>query len=227
VVPDLVQQLNGYFQHYGYWTLALALLLENAGVPVPGETILIVASVLANTRHTLSLPMIVLVGTVSATLGDNIGYVAGHWGGRPLLDRYSRFFRMHPDVVRRGEKVFERYGAVTVFFARFIFGLRIIAGPLAGVLKMDWWRFALFNVLGAVTWVSVIATIGYEFGHHLPALLSSMRTVNIVLTACAVALVALFWRRIVARLGDTLPGPPPGRSKDHTDDDARRNEPRE
>lgn len=201
---DVVRAVIEYLERYGYWTVGAALLLENAGVPVPGETILLVASVFANTHHTLSLPAIIVVGIAAAAMGDNVGYAVGHWGGRPLLDRYSRFFRMHPESIRRGERLLERYGAVAVFLARFIFGLRIVAGPMAGVLKMPWRRFLVFNALGAVTWVTVIASIGYLFGRHLPRLLASMRTVNGLLTLAAVGVVVMFWKRIVARIGSSL-----------------------
>ncbi len=200
---DIVQAVSAYLERYGYWSVGAALLIENAGVPVPGETILLVASVFANTHHTLSLPLIILVGIVAATMGDNIGYAAGFWGGRPLLERYSRFFRLHPESIRRGERLFERFGAWAIFLARFIFGLRILAGPMAGVLKMPWRRFVLFNALGAVTWVSVIASIGYLFGKHLPGLLASMRTVNVVVTVAAVGVVVLCWKRILARISGT------------------------
>lgn len=198
---DLVGQLQGYFQHYGYWTLAVALLLENAGVPVPGETILLVASVLASTQHSLHLPAIILVGTLAAVLGDNLGYGAGRWGGRPLLERYRRLFRVTPHALARGERLFQRYGAVTVFLARFVFGLRMLAGPLAGVLRMHWQRFLTFNVLGAATWVLVIASLGYFFGGRLPGLVHTMRTLNLVLLALLVLAALFLGKRLLARLG--------------------------
>lgn len=202
---ELVQQLQGYFQHYGYWTLAVALLLENAGVPVPGETILLVASVLASTQHSLELPAIMLIGTLAATLGDNIGYGVGRWGGRPLLDRYRRTFRITPEAVFRGERLFRRYGPITVFLARFVFGLRVLAGPLAGVLRMRWPRFMTFNALGAATWVVTIASLGYFFGGRLPRLLHTMRAVNVALLVVLVLAALLLGKRMLARLGSEEP----------------------
>lgn len=210
---DFVQVLQAYFQHYGYWTLAVALLLENAGVPVPGETILLVASVLASTHHSLRLPLIIIVGTIAAVAGDNIGYALGRWGGRPLLDRYSRTFRLTPGAVARGERLFERYGGVTVFLARFIFGLRVLAGPLAGVLRMHWRRFVTFNVLGAATWVAVVSSVGYFFGGRVPALLQTMRTANVVLLVLVLLTALLLGKRVLARLGsdEELPNGQGGR----------------
>lgn len=201
---ELAQQLTAYFQHYGYWTLAAALLLENAGIPVPGETILIVASVLAQSQHMLRLPVIILVGTLAATAGDNLGYGLGRWGGRPLLERYRRFFRLSPESLGRGERLFQRYGPATVFLARFIFGLRVLAGPLAGVLRMRWRRFVAFNLLGAATWVTVIASLGYLFGRQLPVLMHAMRTANLVILVVALLVVVFFGKRLLARLASEV-----------------------
>lgn len=197
----LLQQFAAYFQHYGYWTLAAALLLENAGVPVPGETVLIVASVLADSHRTLSLPLIILVGTTAATAGDNLGYALGFWGGRRLLHRYGRLFHLRPDTIHRGERIFQRYGPATIFFARFVFGLRVIAGPLAGALRMQWTRFALFNTLGAAVWVTVIASLGYLFGQHLPWLLRTMRAADVALLVAALLVVVSFGKRLLKRVG--------------------------
>src|SRR3954469_1077639 len=147
---DLLRQ---FFDAYGYWTLVVVLLLENAGVPLPGETTLLYASFLAYSERELHLRYIILFGIIACTVGDNMGYAIGFRGGRPLLDRYRKFFRIRVRTIERGEQTFARYGPATVFFARFLFGMRIIAGPLAGVLRMPWRIFALYNFLGATVWV--------------------------------------------------------------------------
>jgi membrane protein DedA with SNARE-associated domain len=169
------------------------LLLENAGIPLPGETILLLASFLAFSRHELRLGYIILVGVCAATLGDNLGFAIGYRGGRPLLDRYRAFFRISPATIARGEQLFDEYGAVTIFFARFIFGLRVIAGPLAGVLRMQWQRFAVFNFLGAVLWVSVIAGVGYKFGKHWDQLVDYIKKLNIGIAIAAAVAILLVW----------------------------------
>src|SRR5208282_6657972 len=143
--PTTFHSLRAFVADYGYWAVALALLCENAGIPVPGEATLLLASFLAYSEHKLHLGWIIVVATCAATLGDNLGYALGHYGGRPLLDRYQSIFRIQDKTLAQGERLFARYGAVTVFFARFIFGMRIIAGPMAGVLRMHWRKFALFN----------------------------------------------------------------------------------
>ncbi len=192
---DLVHLLTAYFQHYGYWTLAGALLLENAGLPVPGETVLLLASFLAYSQGELHLPYIILVGTIAATVGDNVGYGVGRWGGRPLLERYRKFFRLEPETIEKGERLFARYGAATIYIARFVFGLRMIAGPLAGVLRMRWEKFALFNALGAISWVTAIACVGYFFGKQWQRLLPVIRNVNIaLLVVIGLAVLFAWWR---------------------------------
>ncbi|MBI3475058.1 MAG: DedA family protein [Acidobacteria bacterium] len=187
--------LRTFIADYGYWAVALALLCENAGIPVPGETTLLLASFLAYSEHKLDLGWIIVVGTVAAAIGDNLGYAIGHHGGRPLLERYRHILRIPQSAIERGEKLFARWGASTIFFARFIFGLRIFAGPLAGVLRMPWRAFVLFNLLGAAVWVTAIATAGYLFGKHWDELEHVLGRFNIVVGIAALILIPVLWRR--------------------------------
>lgn len=191
----IFELLRAALVHYGYWAIAVALLLENAGVPVPGETVLLLASFLAYSEHDLRLPWIIVVGTFAAALGDNLGYEIGHRGGRPMLERYRAFWRISPATLQKGDQLFERYGAVAVFFARFIFGLRIVAGPLAGVLRMSWKKFVLFNLLGASLWVSVIATVGYLFGRHWERLMRDLKRFDITVAILILLTAFYFWWR--------------------------------
>ena len=195
MLPDLFEVLRDHFTTHGYWTLAITLLLENAGVPLPGETMLLFASFLASQHHELNLGLIIVVATAACTLGDNLGYWIGFRGGRPLLIRYQKFFHVSGDKIIRGEKLFERFGPATVFVARFIFGMRIIAGPLAGVLRMPWRKFVLFNLLGAALWVTVISCVGYFFGQHWPELLSMVGRANAVIFGVAVVVAWFAWKR--------------------------------
>jgi len=189
----LFDTLQNYIVEYGYWGVGVALLLENAGIPVPGETILLLASFLAYSRQELALSYIILVGVCAATVGDNLGFVIGYRGGRPLLDRYRQTFRIPVATIVRGERLFEQYGSVTIFFARFVFGMRVIAGPLAGVLRMSWQRFALFNFLGAVLWVTVISWVGYKFGKHWDRLVEFIQDLNIGVGIGVAAIILLLW----------------------------------
>ncbi len=191
----------GFLKHaletWGYWAVLVALLCENAGVPLPGETILLFASFLAYKGEHLQIHWIIVVGTVACTIGDNIGYWIGHHGGRPLLERWKRFFRIDDEDIAKGEDFLNRHGWFAIFIARFIAGMRIVAGPLAGVLCMPWKKFVTANFCGAAVWVSTIALVGYAFGSKSDELLAFLdRLNNVVLVLVVVAVVAwIVWRR--------------------------------
>ena len=191
----LFQVLADHFRDWGYWTVPAVLLLENAGVPLPGETVLLFASFLAYDEGKLHLPYLILLGITACTVGDNLGYLLGYHGGRPLLERYQHIFRVRDRTIRRGESLFERHGHVAIFFARFIFGMRIIAGPLAGVLRMPWRQFGVFNFLGAAAWVTTISLIGYCFGSQWDTLVRVMGRVNLVIAIIVLAVLVFVWHR--------------------------------
>ena len=195
MTETVLEVLRNFLVHYGYWAVAVALLLENAGLPVPGETILLLASFLAYSEHLLRLPVLILTGIIAATIGDNLGFVIGHRGGRVLLERYQHLLRISSAAIRRAERIFERYGSATIFFARFIFGLRVIAGPLAGVLRMPWKEFVLFNFLGATLWVCTICAAGFLFGRHWDSLMTLFRRADALVALAVIALVVVLWRR--------------------------------
>lgn len=196
----IFEVLRHYFQHYGYWTIAFMLLLENTGVPVPGETTLLFTSFLAYSEHQLKLPIIIAVGISAAMLGDNAGYAIGHFGGRPLVERYLRFVRVGNEAIRKGESFFASHGASAIFWGRFIAGIRVLAGPLAGTLRMPWRRFFLFNFLGAAAWVTIVASAGYFLGGHSHRLLRVVRQANLaVLAVILIAAAFWLWKRYQAR----------------------------
>ena len=195
MTQSILDVLRNAVVQYGYWAVGGALLLENAGVPVPGETILLLACFLAYSEHDLQLPWIMVVATLAATVGDNLGFAIGYYGGRPLLARYQALFRIENKAVERGEELFARYGAVTVFLARFVFGMRVIAGPMAGVLRMPWRKFTIFNFLGATLWVTVISGVGYLFGQHWERLAGEVKRIDIAAAILLVIVAALLWWR--------------------------------
>jgi len=192
---SILEFLRNAVVQYGYWAVAAALLLENAGIPVPGETILLLASFAAFSQHELQLSWLIVVGTIAATLGDNLGFVLGYYGGRPLLERYQSIFRIRPSTMERGERLFARYGAATVLIARFVFGMRILAGPMAGVLRMPWRKFLVYNFMGAALWVSVISGAGYLFGQHWQRLERDLKRFDVVVAILVLLAAALFWWR--------------------------------
>jgi membrane protein DedA with SNARE-associated domain len=191
----MVDQARYYLQTYGYWAVLLALLGENAGIPLPGETILIFASFLAFQGEHLRLAPLILVGIGACTMGDNLGYWIGRRGGRPLLERWKHFFRVSDDDIRAAEDFLQRHGSLAIFAARFIAGMRIIAGPLAGVLRMEWKRFLLANAAGAAAWVTVIACVGYFFGSQYDSLMRVLKGTEIVILVVVIGAAWYFWRR--------------------------------
>jgi len=194
-MPWIADTVRHYLVAWGYWAVLLGLLGENAGLPLPGETILIFASFLAYKNHQLQLPWIILVGTAAATLGDNIGYAIGHFGGRPLLDKWKHIFHISTEDIKAGEDFLHRHGSVAIFFARFIAGMRVIAGPLAGVLRMHWKRFVLANAGGAAIWVTAISLIGYAFGSQFDSLIAFFNKADIAIMVAVVVLAWYIWHR--------------------------------
>jgi membrane-associated protein len=148
----------------GYPLLFLIVMGESSGVPVPGETALITASILAS-RGKLQIELVIVLAAAAAIVGDNIGYVIGRKGGRWLLERPGRFYRQRRQVLETGEPFFERHGPKAVFFGRFILGLRVWASWLAGATRMDWRSFVLWNALGGICWATVIGVLSYSLGH--------------------------------------------------------------
>jgi membrane protein DedA with SNARE-associated domain len=190
-----LELLRGAVVHYGYWAVAVLLLLENAGLPLPGETVLLLASFLAYSEHELAIPWVIVVGTVATTLGGGLGYALGRHGGRPLIERYRHVFSIRAENVARGEQLFDRYGSATVFLARFIFGMRVLASLLAGALHMTWRKFALFNFLGAAVWVTAICGAGYLFGGHVGQLAHDLKRFDLLVAiVLVVAALWLWWR---------------------------------
>jgi membrane protein DedA with SNARE-associated domain len=205
---QIFEILRAYFVHHGYLTVGVVLLLENAGIPVPGETALLFASFLAFSERRLQLLPIIVVATLAATLGDNLGYWVGLRGGPHLLERYRHIFRLPQSHIERGERLFAEHGPVAVFFARFVFGMRIVTGPLAGVLRMEWRRFALFNFLGAITWVTTISCIGFFFGSNWKSLVRTLHHLHLGVGVLLLAGVVIWlaWRNLRRDRGPAIEG---------------------
>jgi membrane protein DedA with SNARE-associated domain len=158
------QSLLDLFATYGYAVVFVGILLENAGLPVPGETTLLAGAALARLGR-LSLAWVVVVATCAAILGDNLGFWIGRRGGRTLAERYGQKFGLTPARLAEFDRFFARYGAKTVFIARFVTGLRVICAILAGGSGMPWPRFLFFNATGAVVWSLAVAAAGYSLAY--------------------------------------------------------------
>jgi membrane protein DedA with SNARE-associated domain len=160
--------LQGYVSEYGYWAIFGAILLEDFGVPIPGETALIVGSVFAG-QGKLNIVWVLVLGFLGAVIGDNIGYAIGRFGGRRLTLKYGQFIFITHERLGRAESFFHKYGAIVVAVARFIEILRQLNGLAAGVVNLNWWRFLIFNIIGAAAWVCfwgmIFYFLGEEFGN--------------------------------------------------------------
>ncbi|HUB35704.1 MAG TPA: DedA family protein [Solirubrobacteraceae bacterium] len=148
---------------FGYPLLFLAVMAESSGVPIPGETALITAAVLAS-QGKLEIAIVIPLAALAAIVGDNIGYQIGRKGGRWILERPGRFARQRQQVLVLGEPFFERHGPKAVFFGRFLLGLRVWASWLAGATRMRWRSFALWNALGGICWATAIGLLAYFLG---------------------------------------------------------------
>lgn len=191
-----LENLNSFLASYGYLTVFVGLLLESAGLPLPGETLLLSASAFAARQPNLHIYWIGPIAILAASTGDNAAYWMGRRGGRPLLHRYGQAFRIGPGTIQRGEDFMRKHGPLAVFFARFIAGLRVVNGLLAGSLEMEWSRFFFFNLLGAICWVSVICSVGFLFGDRLPWIIHVVgRTGLLFLCVIGVVLIAYWFVR--------------------------------
>ena len=192
--------------HWGYAAVFALVILGNAGVPVPEETVLVVAGFLV-WRGQMRLDLVLAVGIVSAVLGDNLGYWAGRRFGRRALVRHAHWILGHPERLGKMQRFVKRRGALAVFVARFVPGLRFTAGPLAGALGLGAWPFLAGNVLGAAVYVPTMVSLGWVLGYSFGDYVEPLRRIvgNVehgalwVVVAAAAALLG--WRIIKAARG--------------------------
>jgi membrane protein DedA with SNARE-associated domain len=156
--------MTHFFTQYGLPLLAVAVMLESLGIPLPGETVLIAFGVLAS-QGRYDIRWVIAAAAVGAILGDNLGYwLIGRLGGRALLTRW-RWLRGYSDrVLPRAEGLMARHGGKTVFFGRFVSVLRTTVAWIAGLSGMNWWRFLFWNAAGGIVWAITVALVAYYLG---------------------------------------------------------------
>jgi membrane-associated protein len=202
-MPVLGSSVADHLAAHGYPVLFLLVLLECAGVPVPGETALLTAAFLCSPAggECLRLGAVIAVAAAAAVLGDNLGYWLGRRVARPRLAHGRGLLLLTPERLARAEGYFRRYGALTVFAARFLAGLRVIAGPAAGAAGMPWPRFLQANAAGAAAWATAVGLAGYYGGHAWDALHRALgRGAWVVVAVLGTALVAWYLvRRLQGR----------------------------
>jgi membrane protein DedA with SNARE-associated domain len=178
----------------GYPAAGLGILVESAGVPFPGETLLLAAAAWAAARNH-SLVLVILFGFLGATAGADLGYYLGFKGGRPFVERFGSLFRIRPEHIARSEMFFARHGDRAILAARFVIGLRTWGSMLAGMSHMPFWRFQLFSALGGLAWAAIIGGAGYFLGSNLALLETIVRAIGfgglaIIVVVVIIAVVA-------------------------------------
>lgn len=195
-LPGVLHSLEPTLNHYGYLAVAGLVLLEDFGVPVPGETVLILGAVYAGTGR-LSVWLVGVLAFLAAVMGDNIGFAIGHFGGRRLVERYGRYILLTPERLDKATGFFERRGASIIVVARFIEGLRQANGIIAGTTGMHWARFLAFNAIGALLWVGMWTSVGYFSGDHITSIYNTVTRYSIYFgIAVGVVLIAYIARRV-------------------------------
>ncbi len=201
-VAQLVAGLESFVRHYGAFAVMPILAIEALGAPVPGESLLIFASVLAG-RGEMSLPSLLIFAWVGSVLGDNLGYLIGRTLGRGTILRYGAKVGLTDERFNGIERVYVRYGSTTVLFARFFSLLRQLNGIVAGILGMSWWRFVLFDAVGAALWVMVWVFAPAYFSAHLTFIIGLAHHTKVVasflLAASLILVLGLIIRRLRAR----------------------------
>jgi membrane protein DedA with SNARE-associated domain len=195
---QLIGSLEHFVSAYGVVAVTVILTIEAMGGPVPGESLLIFAAVLAG-RGELSLPGLLIAAWAGSVVGDNIGYWIGRSLGRAAVSRYGFWIGLTAARFDKVAGAFARYGAVTVAFARFVNILRQLNGIVAGILGMEWQRFLMFNALGAALWVGFWVLSAFYLSEHISVITQIGHRIGIVgAVAVAVALligVLVLWRR--------------------------------
>ena len=198
--------LDGQLQHlvatYGVWLVGGIVGLESMGIPLPGETTLVTAALYAGTTGRLSIASVLIPAAAGAIIGDNIGFWIGRNVGYRWIVRHQSAFRLTPRRLKLGQYLFRRHGGKVVFFGRFVAVLRAFAALLAGVNRMPWQRFLLFNMLGAVIWTAAYGGGAYVFGDRLGNVLGKTGVWLSIAAAAVVVAGILLARKYEKRLAD-------------------------
>jgi membrane protein DedA with SNARE-associated domain len=198
-LPGVLHTLEPTLNHFGYLAVMGLVLIEDFGVPVPGETVLILAAVYAGAGR-LNVLVVGLLGLIGAVLGDNVGFAFGHFGGRPLLERYGRHIFLTRERLDRATRFFDRHGGKIIVVARFVEGLRQANGIVAGTTGMRWPRFLVFNAIGAALWVVAWTSVGYFSGTHVNSIYKDATRYDTYLAVAVGALLLAYLVRRVSRV---------------------------
>jgi len=206
----LLGELQQLVSAHGYWVVALIVGLESMGLPLPGETILVLAAIYAATEPSFNVGMVIAVAALGAIVGDNAGYWLGLRYGYPLLLRYGEHVGMFEARIKLGQYLFLKHGAKVVFLGRFVALLRMLAAFLAGVNRMPWRAFLIANAGGAIIWAAAFGIGGYFFGKLLLQLHHALAPIVFTLALAAFFgcgyLVRRYEDRLTTSAERALPG---------------------
>jgi len=202
--------MQDLIQAYGLWVLFVVVMLESAGVPLPGETALVATAVYAGATHRFSVTLVVLVAATAAIIGDNFGYLIGRSIGVRFIMRYGRYVRLNQARLKVGQYLFIRHGGKIVFFGRFIAVLRTYSAILAGINLMNWPHFLLMNALGGACWASTFGLGAYLLGKNFTRIAGSIGLIFFIIAIVLVAAGMFFFRhhekQLERRAAEALPG---------------------
>ena len=187
---------------YGYYALALVVAGESAGVPLPGETMLVTASIYAGTTHGLDIRLVIVVAAVAAIVGDNLGFFVGRRYGEAVLRRFGPGIGLDERKQVLGRYLFKRYGGAIVFLGRYVALLRTFAALLAGINRLPPLTFFAWNAAGGITWAPVFGLGGYLAGKGIERIAGPVGYVALALAVVGAALVWRFYKRHEEQLLD-------------------------
>ena len=187
---------------YGYGLVALVIALESAGVPLPGETVLVSAAAYAGAEHTLAIELVIAAAAAGAIVGDNLGFWIGREAGPPLLARIGPYIGLDARRQKLGQYLFLRHGGKIVFFGRFVAFLRAFAAILAGVNRLAPGRFFVFNAAGGVVWATIFGLGGYALGHEFHLIAGPFGVAMFVAALIALGLGLRFYKHHEGKLLD-------------------------
>lgn len=195
-------QISTLLATYGYGLVLATVALESAGVPLPGETVLVGAAVYAGTTHQMAIAGVIAAAAAGAILGDNVGFWVGREAGPPILSRFGDVVGLDERRRKLGEYLFWRYGGAIVFFGRFVAFLRAFAALLAGVNRLDPLRFFACNAAGGIAWATIFGLGGYALGASFHRIAGPFGVAMLALALIALALGWRFYRHHEERLLD-------------------------
>ncbi len=190
-----IEQIQPLIVQHGYWAVFLIVMLESAGVPLPGETVLLLAGGYAGATGNLEIAWVIFAAAAGAIIGDNIGFWIGRTFGGKFLVRYGKFIHLPEARLRLGQYLFEKHGGKIVFFGRFVAFLRVLAALLAGVNQYNWGKFIFFNATGGVIWAAIMGVGAYFFGDAMHRVSGPLGVAALCLVVAGVMVAFVLMRR--------------------------------